>query len=59
MFLATDLKEGEPTPDTGEFIETFKYNIEDLIKMVDRGEIIDSKTIIGISFAKKYLDKKQ
>lgn len=59
LFLATDLEEGEPTPDTGEFIETFKYNIEDLIKMVDRGEIIDSKTIIGISFAKKYLDKKQ
>ncbi|CAK7016224.1 NUDIX hydrolase [Tissierella carlieri] len=59
LFLATDLVEGEPTPDVGEFIETVKYNIEDLIKMVERGEITDSKTIIGINFAKKYIDKKQ
>ena len=59
LFLATDLIEGEPNPDSGEFIETIKYKIEDLVKMVDRGEIIDSKTIIGINFAKKYLDKKQ
>ncbi|WMM26479.1 NUDIX hydrolase [Tissierella sp. MB52-C2] len=59
LFLATDLIEGEPNLDSGEFVETVKYNIDDLVKMVDRGEIIDSKTIIGINFAKKYLDKKQ
>lgn len=59
LFLATDLIEGEATPDSGEFIEMEKYNIDDLIKMVERGEIIDSKTIIGINLAKKYIDKKQ
>lgn len=59
LFLATDLTEGEPTPDVGEFIETEKYKIDDLIKMVERGEIVDSKTIIAINFAKKYIDKKQ
>lgn len=59
LFLATGLVEGESDPDVGEFIEKEKYHIDDLIKMVERGEIIDSKTIIGINLAKKYLDNKQ
>lgn len=59
LFLATGLIEGESTPDVGEFIEKEKYHIDNVIKMVERGEIIDSKTIIGIHLAKKYLDNKQ
>ncbi len=59
LFIATDLIPGDMELDAGEFIEIEKHNIHDLVKMVDRGEIIDSKTIIGIEFAKKYLDKKQ
>lgn len=59
LFLATDLIEGEANPDSGEFIEYEKHKIDDLIKMVERGEIKDSKTIIGINFAKTYLEKKQ
>ncbi|MDR7856161.1 NUDIX hydrolase [Tissierella sp.] len=59
LFLATGLIDGEATPDLGEFIQREKYNIDDLIKMIERGEITDSKTIIGISMAKKYLDKNQ
>ncbi len=58
LFLATGLVEGDASPDTGEFIQSEKYNINDLIKMIERGEITDSKTIIGINMAKKYLDKK-
>ena len=59
LFLATDLVKGEASPDTGEFIEVEKFKIDALIKMIERGEIIDSKTIIGINLAKKYLDDKQ
>lgn len=59
LFLATDLIKGEAQPDDGEFIEYEKYKIEDLVKMMDRGDIKDSKTIIAINFAKRYLDKKQ
>ena len=59
LFLASDLIEGETNPDAGELVEVEKYSINDLIKMVERGEIIDSKTIIGINYAKKYLDEKQ
>lgn len=58
IFLATDLNKGETEFDDGEFIETVKIQIDDLMKMIDRGEIVDSKTIIGIQLAKKILDKK-
>lgn len=57
LFLASDLTKGEQSLDLGEFIESQEYNIDDLLKMVQRGEILDSKTIIGIQFAKKHLDK--
>ncbi|NLY85905.1 MAG: NUDIX hydrolase [Tissierellia bacterium] len=59
LFLATDLVKGEATQDTDEYIKVEKYNIDLLIKMIERGEITDSKTIIGIILAKKYLDNKQ
>lgn len=58
LFLATDLIEGESTPDPGEFIEMEKYKIDDLLKMVDRGEILDSKSIIGIYLARDYFNNK-
>lgn len=59
MFMATDLIEGNQELDLGEYCEIEKYSIEDLIKMIDRGEIIDSKTIIGINLAKDYLKEKE
>ncbi len=55
LFLATDLIEGEACPEIGEFIEITKIKIEDLMKMIDRGEILDSKTIIGINLANEYI----
>lgn len=58
LFLATSLVEGESTPDSGEFIEMEKYKIEDLLKKVDRGEILDSKSIIGIYLARDYFNNK-
>lgn len=59
IFLATELTEGETEFDDGEFIETEKIHINDLMKMIYRGEIIDSKTIIGIQLAKRILDEKK
>jgi ADP-ribose pyrophosphatase len=58
LFLATGLVEGDAVPESDEFIEVVKINIDDLIKMIDRGEIVDSKTIVGIFMAKKYLSEK-
>lgn len=59
IFLATDLVKGEIELDDGEFVENVEIQIDDLIKMVDRGEILDSKTIIGIELAKKMICKKE
>lgn len=58
LFLAKDLVQGEVEPDEGEFIKTVKLDIDELIKMVDRGEILDSKTIIGAKLAKDFIDNK-
>lgn len=52
LFLAQGLIKGDPYPDSGEFIETVEIPIDDLVKMLNRGEIVDSKTIIGIFIAK-------
>lgn len=58
LFLASDLKEGVATPELGESVIHEKYPIEELIKMVSRGEIVDSKTIIAINIAQNYLTSK-
>lgn len=58
LFLAEDLIEVEASPDPGEFLEKKIIPLDDLSKMLDRGEIMDSKTIIGINIAKRYLEGK-
>lgn len=58
LFIAKNLKQEDPEPDSGEFIKTQKIHIEELVKMVSRGEILDSKTIIGIQLAKNLMDNK-
>lgn len=48
LFLATDLQTGEMDLDEGEFVDVEEYKLEDLYKMVKRGEITDAKTLVGI-----------
>ena len=55
LFLATELVEGKAEPENGEYIEIEKINIEDLMDMILRGEITDSKTIIGIYYGQMYM----
>lgn len=57
LFLATDLEMGETDFDDGEFIEIEEIALEKLIKMVDHGEIVDSKTIVGIKMVEEYIKK--
>ena len=44
MYLAEDLSEGDTDPDDDEFIEYVKIPLEDMVDMIIRGEIQDSKT---------------
>ena len=44
MYLAEDLTEGETDPDEDEFIEFVKIPLDEMVDMIIRGEIRDSKT---------------
>ena len=59
LFLAEDLAEVESGPDPDEFIEKEEMDLDELMKMIDRGQIKDSKTIIGIYTAMRYLREKE
>ncbi len=56
-FLAKDLYKKEAAPDEDEFLEVEEYTLEEALDMIDSGEIIDSKTIIGILYAAIILNK--
>lgn len=58
LFMAKELIQDKSEPGEDEYIEVLKVNIEDLINMIIRGEIVDSKTIIGILYAQRYLIQK-
>jgi len=57
LFLATELEKGEANPKDDECIEVELYDISQLIEMVNRGEIKDSKTIIAIFYAEKLMNE--
>ncbi|NMB08327.1 MAG: NUDIX hydrolase [Tissierellia bacterium] len=58
LFLATELIEGNAEPEDDEYIEIEKIKLEDLIEMILKGEIVDSKTIIGIYYGERYISQK-
>ena len=41
--------------DSEELLEHEIFSIEELVKMVNRGEIVDSKTIIAINLAQNFI----
>ena len=55
IYLAKDLKQGKFNFDDDEFIEVKKIPLEEAINMIYTGQIIDSKTIVGLLACKKYL----
>ena len=55
IFLAEELIEGEAQPEKDEYIEVKKVKLDDLIDMIFKGEILDSKTIIGAFTVKDHL----
>lgn len=49
LFVATDLTPGEQDLDETEDLEVVVLSLEEALKMIKYGEIIDAKTIIGIT----------
>ena len=48
IYLAEDLQKGEMNLDEDEFISIEKYTLEQSIKMIFDGTLVDSKTITAI-----------
>ena len=57
LYLATGLTAGEDEPDEDEFLNVIKVPLCELLAMARRGEITDSKTLIGLLLAEKHLCK--
>lgn len=50
IYLAEDLIKGKNEPDDDEFVNIEKINIKKAVRMIESGEIKDSKTIIAILY---------
>lgn len=48
LYLAQDFEYTHCHPDEGEIIQAFEYKYDDVLKMIDNGEINDAKTICGL-----------
>ena len=55
IYLATGLTSGQTDPDEDEFLNIEKKPLAELTAMAMRGEIGDSKTLVGLLMAERYL----
>jgi ADP-ribose pyrophosphatase len=55
IFLARGLTAGERQLDDGEFLETFKTTVPEMLEWVREGKISDVKTVIGTFWLEKIL----
>ena len=51
LFMATGLERGAAGPESDEFIEVETVRLSRVLSMIQRGEIQDGKTIVGLLFA--------
>lgn len=51
LYLARDLEAGESHPDDDEFLNLVKLPLAEVVAMISRGEIADSKTICAVLMA--------
>lgn len=50
LFMATGLTMGRASYDPDEFIEVRTYSLSDALAMIERGEITDAKTALGLLY---------
>lgn len=56
-YLAKNLSPGRHQRDEDEVLEVFDLKLEECLTMIQRGEITDSKTIVALFMAEKYLQQ--
>ncbi|MCR5303383.1 MAG: NUDIX hydrolase [Lachnospiraceae bacterium] len=57
IFLATDLTPGEQNLDPDEYLSVETYTLDELIDMISRFEIVDSKTICAIMYYRDHISQ--
>jgi len=57
IYLASNLSAGEHQRDEDEMLEVFDVKLEQCLEMISNQEITDSKTIVALFLADKYLQK--
>jgi ADP-ribose pyrophosphatase len=55
LFVATGLTRGTASPERDEFIQSESHTSLDALRMIDRGEIVDGKTIIALLLADRLI----
>ena len=55
LYLARNLTAGPASLDEGEFLETFRATVPELLEMVKNGQITDVKTVIGTFWLEKII----
>lgn len=55
LFLARDLTEGAVNTDADEFLTTVRMRLSDALRMIDRGEITDAKSICALTLTARRL----
>lgn len=55
VFMATGLTRGDASPERDEFIHPESHTSHDALRMIDRGEIVDGKTIIALFLADRLI----
>ncbi|HEX9172839.1 MAG TPA: NUDIX hydrolase [Telluria sp.] len=56
LYLARGLTAGVAKLDDGEFLETFRTSVPEMLEMVRSGQVTDVKTVIGTFWLEKILD---
>jgi len=55
LYLARDLSAGKSHPDDDEFLNVVRVPLAELVAMIARGEVTDSKTICAVLMAEKHI----
>jgi ADP-ribose pyrophosphatase len=54
-FMATGLTRGEASPESDEFIHHESHPLYEILRMIDRGQIVDAKTIVSLFMADRLI----
>ena len=58
IYLAQGLKRGKDSPDEDEFLNVKKFPLEKVYRMIEKGQIQDAKTIIGLLMYRSFMSGK-